>query len=50
MNAAETCKTERDANADAFKEKYGTNKSKSNAFGKCVSALAKAQNDDGDDA
>ena len=49
-NAAKTCKAERDANADAFNEKYGTNKNKKNAFGKCVSALAKAQNDDGDDA
>jgi hypothetical protein len=50
VDAAAACKTERDANADAFKEKYGTNKNKKNAFGKCVSALAKAQNDDGDDA
>ena len=50
VEAAATCKTERDADADAFKEKYGTNKNKKNAFGKCVSALAKAQNDDGDDA
>ena len=38
-NAAKTCKAERTANAADFAAKYGT---KSNAFGKCVSALAKA--------
>lgn len=36
-NAAKECKTERQADADAFKEKYGTNANKRNAFGKCVS-------------
>jgi hypothetical protein len=40
--AAKACKTERTADAAAFKAKYGTNKNKSNAFGKCVSAKAKA--------
>jgi hypothetical protein len=41
INAAKACKTERKADPAAFKEKYGTNKSKSNAFGKCVSAKVK---------
>jgi len=45
-NAAKACKTERgttDASVAAFKTKYGTNANKANAFGKCVSTLAKAQ-------
>jgi hypothetical protein len=45
INAAKQCKDERKADAAAFKEKYGTNKNKRNAFGKCVSAIAKAQQD-----
>jgi hypothetical protein len=36
-NAADECKAERDADAAAFSEKYGTNKNKKNAYGKCVS-------------
>lgn len=44
VSAAKSCKTERAADPAAFKAKYGTNKNKSNAFGKCVSAKAKAQN------
>ena len=43
--AAATCKTERAADAAAFTAKYGTNKNKKNAFGKCVSAAAKADDD-----
>ena len=43
IKAAKACKTERSGDAAAFKAKYGTNKHKSNAFGKCVSAGAKAQ-------
>jgi len=42
--AAKKCKAERGTTAqsiDAFKQKYGTNKNKANAFGKCVSKLAK---------
>ena len=39
---AHQCRAERSANAMGFKEKYGTNKNKSNAFGKCVSQKAKA--------
>ena len=40
-NAAKECATERSADADAFKEKYGTNANKKNAFGKCVSQKAR---------
>ena len=36
-SAADECRTEREADADAFREKYGTNKNKRNAFGRCVS-------------
>jgi hypothetical protein len=50
VNAAKTCKTERDADPAAFTETYGTNKNKKNAFGKCVSATAKADDDEDDDA
>ena len=45
-NAAKKCKAERGTTAqsmEAFKAKYGTNANKANAFGKCVSKLAKAQ-------
>jgi hypothetical protein len=45
VNAARQCKAERKLDPAAFKTKYGTNKNKSNAFGKCVSAIAKAQQD-----
>ena len=45
LNAAKQCKAERAQGADAFANKYGTNKNKRNAFGKCVSKLAKEQND-----
>ena len=45
VSAAKSCKTERTADPAAFKAKYGTNENKSNAFGKCVSAQAKAQQD-----
>jgi hypothetical protein len=38
--AAKQCSTERTANPAAFKLLYGTNASRSNAFGKCVSKLA----------
>ena len=47
QNAAKTCKALRTAAGEAnFKAAFGTNKTKSNAFGKCVSAQAKAQQDD----
>ncbi len=41
LKASKTCKAERAAGAAAFAAKYATNASKSNAFGKCVSAAAK---------
>ncbi len=41
-NAAKACRAERSTDAAAFKAKHGTNHNKSNAFGKCVSAKAKA--------
>ena len=40
-NAAKACWSERQADAAAFKAKYGTGASKSNAFGKCVSGKVK---------
>ena len=45
-NAAKACATERDADADAFKEKYGTNANKRNAFGKCVSQTVREDDSD----
>ena len=48
-NAAKACKKERGTTAEsmaAFKDKYGTNANKANAFGKCVSKLATAQKSD----
>jgi len=50
VDAAVTCKAERDANPAAFTDKYGTSKNKKNAFGKCVSTTAKAEDDDDDQA
>jgi len=41
MNAAKKCKAERALDPAAFKAKHGTNANKANAFGKCVSKLAK---------
>jgi hypothetical protein len=46
-SAAETCAGERDASGEqAFADKYGKNGNKRNAFGKCVSATARAQEAD----
>src|SRR3712207_8914613 len=39
-NAAQECRAERQADPSAFAEKYGTNRNKRNAFGKCVSSKA----------
>ena len=40
-NAAQRCKSERDQmGQEPFAQKYGTNKNKNNAFGKCVSQAA----------
>jgi len=44
LQAAKQCKAERALDAPAFRAKYGKNANDRNAFGKCVSALAKAQN------
>jgi hypothetical protein len=46
VSAAKACKTERgstDASRQTFRDKYGTNKNKRNAFGKCVSRHAKGE-------
>jgi hypothetical protein len=45
-NAADECRAERDADADAFGTTYGSNKNGKNAFGKCVSSKVKAAPDD----
>ena len=43
-NAAKFCKALRsDMGVTTFKLKYGTNKSKKNAFGKCVSRHARSE-------
>jgi len=41
-NAPAKCRAERDRDPAAFAEKYGTSRGDKNAFGKCVSATAKA--------
>jgi len=47
QSAAKTCAAERnEIGRDAFAEKYGTNRNKRNAFGKCVSKTVKAQQDE----
>jgi hypothetical protein len=51
VNAAKSCNTERGTTADsraAFAAKYGTGHNQRNAFGRCVSATAKASGDEGD--
>ena len=40
-NAAQECKAEREADADAFAETYGANENGKNAYGKCVSTKAR---------
>jgi hypothetical protein len=45
-NAAQACKDERDADQEAFSEKYGTNENNKNAYGKCVSAKAHEATED----
>jgi hypothetical protein len=42
--AFQACWTERKANVAAFNSRYGTNATKSNAFGKCVSAQVNQSN------
>src|SRR3954462_13440865 len=46
QNASQECRTERGSTAatrEAFAMRYGTNSSKHNAFGKCVSAKAREE-------
>ena len=46
QNAAQECRTERGTtpeSREAFKQKYGTNANKSNAFGKCVSRTSREE-------
>jgi len=53
VNAAQECRAERGDSAatrEAFKAKYGTNKNKSNAFGKCVSKQARDEAQEGETA
>ncbi len=46
MNAAQACKKLRaEMGADAFRAAYGTNHNGANAFGKCVSKMARMKND-----
>ena len=40
-NAAQECKAEKKADADAFAATYGSNKNGKNAFGKCVTSKVK---------
>ena len=52
-NAAKACDAERGETPEsqaAFAEKYGTNPNNKNAFGKCVSALAKQLNEDNEES
>ena len=49
LNAAKQCKADRgttEASREAFRQKYGSNANKANAFGKCVSAKAKSTGED----
>jgi hypothetical protein len=45
LSAVRSCRAERAQGLAEFRAKYGRNANDRNAFGKCVSALAKAQND-----
>ena len=50
-NAAKYCKAVRESKgADAFATQYGKNANKKNAYGKCVSATAKAKAEKREDA
>ena len=43
QNAAQTCRAMRAANAELFRQTWGTNRNKSNAFGKCVSRMTREE-------
>jgi hypothetical protein len=47
VDAAKECRAERSQDPSAFSEKYGTNKNKKNAFGKCVSQKSQQKDDAG---
>ena len=50
-NAAKYCKAARESKGvELFQAQYGTNKNKKNAYGKCVSATAKAKAERREDA
>jgi hypothetical protein len=49
-NAAKYCKAVRANGLEAFQTKYGTNKNKKNAYGKCVSQTAKTKAEKREDA
>jgi hypothetical protein len=50
-SAAKACKAERASlGGEAFQKKYGTNHNLRNAFGKCVSAKSKDDDDEKDEA
>jgi hypothetical protein len=49
VKAAESCKSEQSEDKDAFTQKYGTNKNKKNAFGKCVSKNSHELDEQDDD-
>jgi hypothetical protein len=42
LDAVKQCRAERSSDPAAFKAKYGKNRNRANAFGKCVSQTAKA--------
>ena len=44
-NAAAACRAERAADPELFAQTYGTNANKKNAFGKCVSTKARADDE-----
>jgi len=43
LNAVKQCRTERGNDPAAFRAKYGKNRNRANAFGKCVALTAKAK-------
>src|SRR3954453_17455852 len=52
-SASQQCRTERGTTAatrEAFSQRYGTNKNKSNAFGKCVSKKSREEMQEREDA
>jgi hypothetical protein len=50
VNAAQQCKSEREADEAGFEDKYGTNHNKRNAFGKCVSSKSDVENENDNEA